>query len=535
VAFASVPPGVATAREPVTYRAPVEAPITDHFRPPATPYGPGNRGVDYGTRTGGAVHAAAAGEVVFAGAVGNSLHVVVLHADGIRTSYSFLRTVSVARGNRVDAGATVGTSATSLHFGARAGDAYLDPEVLLAGAARVHLIEDGVAANAASPQSESAERSGLVRLVWGGVSAAGRVGGSGAARLASASVDVVADLPPLDQVRAAIAGIDRLRTDGLHRPGLPGEATIRDALRAASKLAGREPCTPAEAPTPKPDPSRDRHRLVLVGGLGSSSGHAAVLDVDPASLGYRVEDVVQFSYRGGDAARHPYAPEDTLADLRQSGRRLRELLEQLQYDEPGVTVDVIAHSQGGLVARSAFGDELDPFDPRAPRVGTVITLATPHHGADAATAAALMRHTKNGPVGEWGVGTVGRRRGLDPRSKSIHQMAETSDYLRALNRRALPKGVRAVSIAARRDVVVPSPRSRLRGARNVIVTVPGLNDHGNLPGSVAAHREMALALAGRPPTCETAADMAADMLAGRAIDTAETAGGVAAAAASEGT
>src|SRR5437773_2013390 len=98
----------AAARVPVTYQAPVDGPITDPFRPPATPYGPGNRGVYYRTTNGAAVRAAAAGEVVFAGAVGNSLHVVVLHADGIRTTYSFLRTVAVARGNRVEAGATVG-------------------------------------------------------------------------------------------------------------------------------------------------------------------------------------------------------------------------------------------------------------------------------------------------------------------------------------------------------------------------------------------------------------------------------------------
>src|SRR5439155_5580450 len=108
-------------------------------------------------------------------------------------------------------------------------------------------------------------------------------------------------------------------------------------------------------------------------------------------------------------------------------------LERLQYEQPGVPIDIIAHSQGGLVARSALGDELDPFDPRTPRIGTLITLASPHRGADLATAAALLRHTKNGPLIERAAGSVGRRRGVDPRAKSIHQMAETSDYLRRLN------------------------------------------------------------------------------------------------------
>src|SRR2546427_4550471 len=79
-------PRAAAADGPVGYRPPVDAPVDDGFRPPATPWGPGNRGIDYATAPGAPVHAAAAGEVVFAGQVGGSLHVVVLHADGIRTS-----------------------------------------------------------------------------------------------------------------------------------------------------------------------------------------------------------------------------------------------------------------------------------------------------------------------------------------------------------------------------------------------------------------------------------------------------------------
>src|SRR2546426_469687 len=43
----------------VLYRPPVEAPVTDPFRPPLTPYGPGNRGIEYATVPGASVHAAA--------------------------------------------------------------------------------------------------------------------------------------------------------------------------------------------------------------------------------------------------------------------------------------------------------------------------------------------------------------------------------------------------------------------------------------------------------------------------------------------
>src|SRR4051812_42369634 len=89
----------AAADDGVTYQPPVDdAPITDPFRPPPEPWAAGNRGVDYGTEPGAPVRAAAAGEVVFAGPVGGSLHVVVLHEDGIRTSYSFLAEADVRRG-----------------------------------------------------------------------------------------------------------------------------------------------------------------------------------------------------------------------------------------------------------------------------------------------------------------------------------------------------------------------------------------------------------------------------------------------------
>src|SRR5215210_6272973 len=128
-------PVAADPSAPSTYRPPVTAAVVDPFRPPAHPFGPGNRGVDYATEPGTPVGASADGEVVFAGAVADGLHVVVLHPDGIRTSYSFLRSVTVQRGQRVVQGQAVGTAGDRFHFGARAGDVYIDPTTLFAGVA----------------------------------------------------------------------------------------------------------------------------------------------------------------------------------------------------------------------------------------------------------------------------------------------------------------------------------------------------------------------------------------------------------------
>jgi murein DD-endopeptidase MepM/ murein hydrolase activator NlpD len=123
------------------YVAPVDAPVIDHFRPPACLWCSGNRGIDYGTAAGIPVHAAAGGRVSFAGQVGGDLFVVVTHPDGLRTTYGFLGSISVIVGDAMVQGQVVGTTGGPLHFGVRRGDVYLDPELLLAGATmRAHLV-----------------------------------------------------------------------------------------------------------------------------------------------------------------------------------------------------------------------------------------------------------------------------------------------------------------------------------------------------------------------------------------------------------
>ena len=74
-----------------------------------------------------------------------------------------------------------------------------------------------------------------------------------------------------------------------------------------------------------------------------------------------------------------------------------------------------------------------------------------------------------------------------------------------------------VSIAARGDLVVPSPRARLEGATNVVVPVDGLTAHDQLPGSPQATREIGLAIAGLGPSCESAGDAVLDAVGGDLI------------------
>jgi hypothetical protein len=518
-------PRAAADPSPVAYRPPVDGPVVDRFRPPATPYGPGNLGLEYATVPDGPVRAAAPGEVVFAGQVGGSLHVVVLHADGIRTSYSFLAATSVARGQRVGVGEQVGVAGRSVHFGARAGEAYVDPEVLL-GAARVHV---RLVPDATRSSNEGEERSRLLGMLsWLG--RAGRATSGVAASTVAWARQGAGQVVQMAQAEVE-QRMEELRLLAHYARSLLVPAAVDDALvrlRATAEwLRERDDCTPGDL-VPRPLP--DRHLVVEVAGLGSRAGageaNGAVFDVDTRAIGWADADVRRFSYRGGTTDERGYTAADTQIDIRTAGRRLRELLERLQFEQPGVPIDIVAHSQGGLVVRSALGDELDPLDPRTPHVASVTTLGTPHHGANAATAGVLLDHSLVGHVAEQVAGSL-RPAGIDPTSTSVRQLAETSAFMRELNRRPVPEGVRFTSIAARGDPVVPSPRAHLRGATNVIVDVPGVGtDHDHLPGSAAATREIALAVAGMGPTCESLADAVDDAALGHAISRGEDAAAV---------
>lgn len=121
------------------YLRPVKGPIIRHFEPPPTPYAAGHRGIDMAVPLGTPVVSANDGIVSFAGPVATELFVSIDHADGIRTTYSFLSAISVNKGATVSRGEAIGLSGPGhagstqphLHFGARVGDVYIDPEPLL--------------------------------------------------------------------------------------------------------------------------------------------------------------------------------------------------------------------------------------------------------------------------------------------------------------------------------------------------------------------------------------------------------------------
>ncbi len=82
---------------------PVDAPVSDPFRPPATPYGPGNRGIEYDTGPASRSRRRRPARSPSPAHVAGRRYVTLLHADRVRTAYGPLARVDVqcrGRGRR---------------------------------------------------------------------------------------------------------------------------------------------------------------------------------------------------------------------------------------------------------------------------------------------------------------------------------------------------------------------------------------------------------------------------------------------------
>lgn len=123
--------GARTDHIPPTYSPPLYTEVIDTFRPPKSFAGRGNRGLEYGSTWDQIVYASSSGWVVFAGPVGGRGVVSIEHADGIRTTYTGMDEIWVDEYDYLEKGHTLGLAADSLHFGAKLGRHYLDPQILL--------------------------------------------------------------------------------------------------------------------------------------------------------------------------------------------------------------------------------------------------------------------------------------------------------------------------------------------------------------------------------------------------------------------
>ena len=504
---------------------PVEGEITRAFQAPAFAYGPGHRGVDFAAAPGTPVRAAADGVVAFAGAVAGSLHVVVAHDGGLRTTYAFLAGISVHQGDRVTRGQVVGAAGGTgpehdqpgLHFGLRVGDRYLDPQQLFEVCdltqlvrlvpvdelpaepwdARRPLPAGSLTSGAGGVADVAGDLAGALGDAVGTAADAGRRGWdamSGIAGTATRGARAVAGAAA--EAGQGLSGIAAAVFDR-SPAGVVASVAAGIAGGAVDWWRNRRECSDGSAAADGTGGSG--HLLMAVGGVDSSGApNDPTFGLDTRALGYHDDEVTYFSYAPGGGA---YSPAQTHGDLHRAGLRLAEQLKATQREHPGREVDLIAHSQGGVVVDVFLQDYYDAGDPEYPPIGTVVTLSSPHEGAPLATAAADWRRS---PVGSVLIDAAqDRLPGAPVDAPSVRQLDEHSRFLHDLWDDRLPDHVDFTTIGATDDVLVPATQIDVPDATKVVVDVGGspLDDHTNIPRDHGALGVVRSALEGRPPPC----------------------------------
>jgi hypothetical protein len=470
---------------------PVAGAVVKPFAPPATRYGRGHLGVDLAAPPGTFVHAAGTGSVTFAGVVAGARHVVVAHDGGLRTSYSFLAKIDVRRGEHVAAGAVLGTTGGTgpghdgsvLHFGLREGETYLDPMTLFRPvdlAAVVHLAPTRDGPHLGSPAQE---KRGLLEGLRGFASGAVHV--TMRAARAGAHVTGVAAHASLDMA-------------------LPGALPTIDGI-ASSLTAWMQQRRHCDAHAPPADGTGGSgHEVMVVAGIDSARGaHGRSLDVPLADLGYHSAEATYFSYASTGGA---YTAADTHAPLMASARRLAAQLRAMEQQEPGREVDLVAHSQGGVVVLAFLAFVYDPADASYPPLGTVVTLSSPLRGAPLATAGARIGETRSGRSVLAAADRVAAAAGAPvppSQAPSVRDLAEGSDFMRRLDRARLPPMVDLTTVGAVTDPVVPGATATRTGADHTVVATSLLDAHGKVTTDGDALRVMRAALEHRPVPCES--------------------------------
>lgn len=454
---------------------PVDGDVVRPFHAAANRYGAGGHaGVDYRAPAGTPVRAAGQGVVSFTGQVAGAVFVVVAHGHDLRTTYAPMASVSVRRGDRVERGTPLGTASgrglhaqvpETLHFGLRRDDTPVDPLRLFEPVDLTEIVHL-VPAEEFSPHllaSVQSERNRLTRWVRGAV---GWVG------------DRLIDRTLLGSPTAqALTGVIRVG-QGVHDWVTQGECTAPSAARARRFDTGR--------------------RVVAVAGLNShwDPGRNAPFELPLGDLGYEPDEVTVFSYAPDGGG---YGHADTHVGPEVAAARLAARLAQHARDHPGASVDLVGHSQGGVVVEAFLKLHYAGQDDIYPPIGSVVTLAAPHRGALLAGTARRVDSLLPGPALDAVAGLS--ERVPDPDSGSAVDLDPSGDLIRRLTELPLPEGVRMTTIAGVDDLIVPASRVRVEGADPVVVNPGGWHDHSGIltdPDAVAA---VGLALAGAPPPC----------------------------------
>jgi hypothetical protein len=491
-----------------TWVRPVDGPIARPFAAPVSSYGPGHRGVDLVAPPGTPVRAANDGVVAFAGLVAGSLHVVIRHSHDVRTSYSFLRSIAVDTGEQVRRGSVVGTAGGSgsdhapgvLHFGLRIGARYVDPMVLFAAvdlAEMVHLttVEQPQQEGYDTPALERRSLAAALRLERGSSAFAAEPDHDGGV-LATVAGAAGSALGVVGSVLEPVGALARSVYEHT-----PLAAELHDLQLAGTRLlawaTSRLDCT-SDTSAPASG-GGSGHLLMAVGGINSATApDGSSFALDTGALGYRAGEVRYFSYAAGGGS---YRPPDTWQDLVLEALSLRDQLRAMQRASPGREVDLIAHSQGGVVVDAFLQIMYDPSDPTLPPLGTAVTLSSPHLGAPLATIAAWLRGTRSGRAALGALDAVDGGRVPPSDARAAEQLAESSTLVDRLWSHPLADEVDLTSVSGDDDVVVPADRTVAPGSHDITVDPAGSDDHSSIIRDPKAMAAVRLALEQRALPC----------------------------------
>ena len=249
-------------------------------------------------------------------------------------------------------------------------------------------------------------------------------------------------------------------------------------------------CKPS-ADLPKASPVPNDNVAVAIGGIMSATnGSGSPPDLYRAlpELGYSPARSYRFSYRGafGPSFHEPYGRSDTFIDIELAARRLRAMLARVARVHPGAEVDLIAHSQGGIVGRTYLVEQARAWDPGQPRIEHFVTFASPHGGVPAAGETDQIR---TGPLGSRvlasGLDLLADRTDLVPPvwKGSVPQMRTDSRLLASLDRQDVLFGTRVLTLGIANDLLVPAGRTRIPGKPGLTVPAQGMWGHSEVVDS----------------------------------------------------
>ena len=429
---------------------PVDAAVSVVFTEPPHRFAPGHRGIDYAVPMGTPVRAAGAGMVTFAGRIGDVLAVTIAHEQGFESTYSTLSDIAVDQGDLVQQGTWIGTSGSAHPEG---------PEGLHFGVKRGDVYADPTLFLGGFDVSRAIH---LAPLVW----------------------------RPPDQMPAAF--VDAFADAGTSRPV----------------------CRPAVSLGSAPSPPNDNVAVAVAGISSSTRGgvNADMYEHGPEELGYPEHRSYRFSYAGlrGPRLHRPYAPAHTYGDIARAADRLQRLMSEIGRRHPGASVDLIAHSMGGLVARRYLTHAAKRSSRSLPQVEHLVTFATPHAGAAIALLPErLEEQTLSGRYLVAGAGGLSRSGAPwpDPTSTAVAQLAPGSELLAEMDAESVLFGTRALALAIPNDPVVTADRAFWPEARAAVVPPAGIQGHSAIVASDVAQGLAHSFLRDAPPPCRGAWDL----------------------------